>query len=338
MNILVRLPNWLGDIVMSSGFLNALAITYPGSTIDIIIKDSLKELVALLPQVDNHYIFSKNLCKGLTGAARFGQYCARQKKYDLFFSLPDSFSSAVAGFFSRSRRRIGYSAEFRSILLTHAYKKPDDLHRAEEYIHLLQKFDSNRKSGCMVKLNINKSTSCLTPLSKPLRGRLKILFNIHSAAQSRKIPPSKSVSLCKLLINRFNCHLLFTGSAAETKATESVISAINSPGNCTDCSGKCNLVSLTQLCTEVDFVISSDSGIAHLANAAGKHVFVLFGAGNEKNTAPYNSQKCTIIRADGIPCAPCISNTCRYGHINCMNLIDENKIIEAISSHLTKEP
>ncbi|MBN1602982.1 MAG: glycosyltransferase family 9 protein [Chitinispirillaceae bacterium] len=337
MNILVRLPNWLGDIVMSSGFLNALALTYPDSTIDIIIKDSLKELVAFLPQVNNHFIFSRNQYKGLTGAARFGHYCALQKKYDLFFSLPDSFSSAVVGFFSRSRRRIGYSAELRSMLLTHAYKKPGDLHRAEEYIHLLQKFDSNKKVGCIVKLSFDNAVSCLTPHSEPLHGRLKILFNMHSAAQSRKIPQSKSISLCKLLINRFNCHLLFTGSAAEMEATMSVIAAINSPENCTDYSGKCNLVSLTQLCTKVDFVISSDSGIAHLANAAGKHVFVLFGAGNEKNTAPYNSQKCTVIRADGIPCAPCISNTCRYGHIHCMNLIDENKIIEAISTYLTKQ-
>jgi ADP-heptose:LPS heptosyltransferase len=229
MNILVRLPNWLGDIVMSSGFLNALAINYPESTIDILLKDSFKELVTLLPQVDNHIIFSRNQYNGLTGAARFGLYCSHQKKYDLFFSLPDSFSSAVVGFFSGSRRRIGYSAELRSILLTNAYKKPGNLHRAEEYTHLLHRFASINNVECKVKLTIDKSSGSMTPVSKTLPGRLKILINIHSAAESRKIPHSKSIVLCKLLIDRYDCHLMFTGSAAEKEATASVIAAIDSP-------------------------------------------------------------------------------------------------------------
>jgi lipopolysaccharide heptosyltransferase II len=337
MNILVRLPNWLGDIVMSSGFLRALSKSYPGSTIDIIIKDSLKELLPLLPGVTNHFIFSKKVYKGLTGTIQFGQYCARQKKYDLYFTLPESFSSALSGYFSKSTKRAGYSSEFRSFLLTDAYNKPENLHRAEEYVHLLNNFQSGRLNAIEVKLEYKdiENNSCL--FSENCSDRLKILINIHSAAQSRKIPSAKAVSLCKLLIKRFNAHLLFTGIADEMKSTRSVISAINAPEHCTDFSGKLDLVSLSQLCTMVDFVISSDSGIAHIANALDKHVFVFFGAGNEKNTAPYNSEKCTVIRADGIPCAPCISNTCRYGHVHCMNLIDENKLIEAISSYLTKQ-
>ncbi|HZG24663.1 MAG TPA: hypothetical protein VEZ17_08795 [Chitinophagaceae bacterium] len=43
MNILVRLPNWLGDMVMSLGFINALKQTYPAAAISVIAKKELMD-------------------------------------------------------------------------------------------------------------------------------------------------------------------------------------------------------------------------------------------------------------------------------------------------------
>lgn len=337
MNILVRLPNWLGDIVMSTGFLNALSAMYPGSTIDVIIKDSLKDLIPLLPSVTDTIVFTRKQYRGLRGSLRFGRECATHKKYDLFVTLPDSFSSAMAGFFSESTRRIGYAAEMRSFLLSNAFKKPSGMHRAEEYVTILRKFKSDPAIPCNISLKVpaikdEQIFQQLTTLKQP-----KILVNIHSAAQSRKLPHSKAVSLCKMLISRLNCTLLFTGIPDEKEYTSSVISAIDAPDNCIDFSGKLDLVGLTQLCTKADVALSTDSGIAHLSNAVGTHVVVLFGAGNEQNTAPYNSDKCTIIRAHGISCAPCVSNTCRFGHVQCMHSIDENSVIEIISRQIAKK-
>jgi lipopolysaccharide heptosyltransferase II len=322
---------------MSTGFLQSLSAAYPQSYIDVIIKESLQEMIPLLPGINDHLIFSKKDFKGIKGAIAFGRKCAAIKKYDLFFSLPDSFSSALSGYFTKSAKRIGYAAEMRSLLLTSAYKKPLGLHRAEEYIHLLNRFKLVSDIDCKVRLNVAKAHDNETIASLNLPHGLKIVINIHSAAQSRRIPLSKSVSLCKMLIDTFNCSLLFTGTESEKGFTHSVISKINSPDHCIDLSGKLDLVSLAQICSLSDTVLSSDSGIAHLANAVGTHVIVLFGAGNEKNTAPYNSDMCTVIRAEKISCAPCVSNTCRYGHINCMNQIDENKVIEIVKNLLVKK-
>ncbi|SVA44379.1 uncharacterized protein METZ01_LOCUS97233, partial [marine metagenome] len=36
--ILIRTPNWLGDLVMSTGFLRAVLETFPDSQVDIILK------------------------------------------------------------------------------------------------------------------------------------------------------------------------------------------------------------------------------------------------------------------------------------------------------------
>jgi lipopolysaccharide heptosyltransferase II len=337
MNILVRLPNWLGDIIMSTGFLNALSAKYPGSTIDVIINDKFMDLIPLLPGVTDTIVFSRKQHGGVRGSLRFGRECASHKKYDLFITLPDSFSSAMAGFFSGSTRRIGYAAEMRSFLLTDALKKPSGLHRAVEYVTILRMLHSDTTIPCKISLNVPVINDEHILQQSIDVNRPSILVNIHSAAQSRKLPHSKAVSLCKKLIAKFNCSLLFTGTQNEKEYTSSVISSINAPDNCIDYSGKLDLVGLTQLCTVANVALSTDSGIAHLANAVGTHVVVLFGAGNEQNTAPYNLGKCSVIRADGISCAPCVSNTCRFGHVQCMHSIDESSVIETISRQIAKK-
>ncbi len=337
MNILVRLPNWLGDIIMSTGFLNALSARYPGSTIDVIIKDSFKDFIPLLPGITDTIVFSRKKYSGLRGSVRFGRECASRNKYDLFISLPDSFSSALTGFFSRSTRRVGYAAEMRSFLLTDAFKKPSGMHRAEEYVNILKKLHSDTSIPCTISLKTPAVKDDPVSLQSIDSNQPKILVNIHSAAQSRKLPHSKAVSLSKKLIASLNCILLFTGTQAEKEYTNEVITAIGAQDSCIDYSGTLDLAGLAQLCATADVALSSDSGIAHLANAVGTHVVVLFGAGNEKNTAPYNSDTCTVIRAEGIKCAPCVSNTCRYGHIQCMHSIDENQIVETIYRQIAKK-
>ena len=93
MKILVRLPNWLGDLVMSSGFIRALSILEPDSTVDVIVKDSLSELIPLFEGINAHIPFSKVEYPGIFGAIKFGRTCSASDHYDMFFTLPDSFSS-----------------------------------------------------------------------------------------------------------------------------------------------------------------------------------------------------------------------------------------------------
>ena len=38
MRIVVRLPNWLGDLVMSTAFMRSLANAFPDAQIEVIVK------------------------------------------------------------------------------------------------------------------------------------------------------------------------------------------------------------------------------------------------------------------------------------------------------------
>ena len=49
MRVVVRLPNWLGDIMMSFPFLHALHNEFAGAEITCIVKPAYKDLLELLP-------------------------------------------------------------------------------------------------------------------------------------------------------------------------------------------------------------------------------------------------------------------------------------------------
>ena len=56
--ILIRTPNWLGDLIMSTGFLRAVLEIFPDSQVDIILKSGFEILP--IPHRGETIIFDKN--------------------------------------------------------------------------------------------------------------------------------------------------------------------------------------------------------------------------------------------------------------------------------------
>jgi ADP-heptose:LPS heptosyltransferase len=82
-------------------------------------------------------------------------------------------------------------------------------------------------------------------------------------------------------------------------------------------------------------MLTTDSGPMHLANALGVHTVALEGASDERNTAPYNAQKRSLIRYGQLPCEPCVKNTCQFGIPTCLMKMDNEEIVQAVLTALT---
>ncbi len=325
MNILIRLPNWLGDMVMSTAFVQAVKDQYPGATVDLVAKKGIDFLLDDFPTHGQRFIFSKEEYKGLSGVWKFGKQVRSAKKYDLFFCLPDSFSSALMGSAVGAGKRIGFKKELRSVLLTHAYQKKQNIHRAEEYVDLLSQF--------------TKKTIILPPVKLQLATAEKtnaLIININSEATSRRLPKEKAISIIDAVRKKINNEIILVGSNKEAAFVEEVYQALPDKNNISNKAGKTNLPELLQLFAGSAAVLTTDSGPAHVANALGVHTIVLFGAGNENNTAPYNKSNRSIIRLGQLNCEPCGSNTCKlYGIPQCLVKLDEQMIVSAVYNALS---
>lgn len=325
MKILVRLPNWLGDMVMSTGFLQALQTVYPGAKIDVIVKKGLDQLTDYIPGIHQRYVFSRDESKGLRGVYRFGHTIRNEKKYDLFFCLPDSFSSACMGWATGATQRIGFEKELRSLFFTKSFAKPSSLHRVEQYISLLQQFSKKNIAPPAIRLQ-----SAVTAVSN------RVIINFNSEAISRRMPVDKAVSILTTLVGKLPAaEFICIGSAKEKEHIDVILQKLGNSSAVINRAGETrNLPELVELIASGSVMLTTDSGPAHIGNALGVPVVVLFGAGNEKNTAPYNKSHLTVLRLGQLPCEPCVKNTCIYGLPKCLAQLDENKIAQAVRNYL----
>ncbi len=326
MKILIRLPNWLGDMVMSTAFVRAVRASYPAAEIDVIVKKDLDTLVDLMPWVSNRYIFSKSEWRGLRGAYRFGKKIKRRAQYDLFFCLPDSFSSAFMGWATGAKRRIGFRKELRSMFLTNVFRKPVAAHRVDEYIHLLEQFKNEVIASRSVVLTNDQHS---------VRGR--IILNFNSEVESRRIPVDKAVSILEALMSEIpSAEFVTIGSAKENAHVEAILKRVQGRSAINNKAGQTpDLSTLAKVIGSGAAMFTSDSGPAHLANALGVPVVVTFGAGNEMNTAPYNTELVTVLRLGQLPCEPCLQNICKFGLPKCLELLEINRIVSAVKNLMT---
>jgi ADP-heptose:LPS heptosyltransferase len=318
--ILVRAPNWLGDLVMSAGFFGRLRDAFPGAAVSVIVREELAGLVPLLGAFEAVYPLPRRGSGNPLALVAFGR--RTHGRYRLFFTLPDSFASAWLGFWTGSRERIGFRKEGRSFLLTRALAKPSGRHRTEEYVALLGDFLADPADGMRVRLE------AVPPRALDRRGhRLAVGLNVHSEAASRRMPLSLWAEIGRRLIAETDSILVLTGAPGERERTQTLARMLARDDRVLDMAGRTAITELPGLLASLDLLISSDSGPAHLANAVGTHTVVLFGAGDERCTAPYNAGHRTVIRVEGFECAPCRSNRCFLGEIPpCLAAMDPRRI------------
>jgi len=318
MKILVRLPNWLGDMVMSVAFVRAVQEAYPHAQVSVIARKGIHELLPFFPPTEHQFLFSKEAYGGIRGLWRFGRTIRRTASFDLFFSLPDSFSSAFMGMATGAAKRVGYKNEARNLLLTHAYAKPAGMHRVDAYLHLLKKY-----SGTVPPATVR--------LQHAFAKAGHIVVNINSEASSRRLTPAKAVELLQLLRARTAQKIVLIGGPGEKEFVEGVLSQLSDKKNIESFAGRTSLPGLVELLASAQLVLTTDSGPAHLANALGTRTIVLFGAGNENHTSPYNREAATVVRLGKLSCEPCEKNVCiQFGTPQCLELLDVNEIVTAM--------
>ena len=326
MKILVRLPNWLGDMVMSVAFLHELHKQYPGAEVSVIAKKGLHELLAFFPPIKHGFIFSKEEFKGARGLMSFGKKIRKTDNFDLFFCLPDSFSSALMASASGAKVTVGYRKELRGFLLTNSYQKPKELHRVDEYLSLLQLYTEKETSIPNVHIQHH------------FQKKDYIVVNINSEASSRRLTVSKAVEQLNALRKSTERKIVLIGTPKEKSFVDEVVEKLEVKNNIDNRAGKTDLSLLVTLLASAQVMLSTDSGPAHLANALGTHTVVLFGAGNENNTAPYNADSRTIVRLNKLSCEPCQKNVCvKYKIPQCLQQLDVDMIVSKVKNGMDNE-
>jgi ADP-heptose:LPS heptosyltransferase len=146
------------------------------------------------------------------------------------------------------------------------------------------------------------------------------------------------VELLNILRKRTNNKIILIGAPKEKVFVAEVFEKLDLKNDIDNQAGQTNLSSLVELLGSSQVMLTTDSGPAHLANALGTHVVVLFGAGNEKNTAPYNADELTVVRLNKLSCEPCEKNVCiKYNVPQCLQQLDSEMIVSKVKDKLIND-
>ncbi|HTC19975.1 MAG TPA: glycosyltransferase family 9 protein, partial [bacterium] len=135
LNILIRVPNWLGDSMMSTAAVSAVRKMFPKAELTILAKTVFLDFWKNFPGVD-HVIVLQD------GIGSFWRNVSKLKagSFDAAVILPTSFSAAFLSFAAEIPERIGWGGEGRDLFLTRVVPHPDPrkTHLVLEYLDLVR--------------------------------------------------------------------------------------------------------------------------------------------------------------------------------------------------------
>ena len=133
MKIAVYSPNWVGDAALALPFIHQLKNQNPDSKIIIVCKKWVESVFYNNPCVDDIVSLSANDVRGIVNTVRTG-VALKEKEIDYFYTLTDSFRSALIMWLSGATHRIGYNTQKRSVLMSSTIDLPSNtIHRSKKY-------------------------------------------------------------------------------------------------------------------------------------------------------------------------------------------------------------
>lgn len=334
-NILVRMPNWIGDLVMATPILEDLRAHYPEASITAMCPSSLAPLLEYNPHINEILSYKKP-----SGWIRRFHHMEiiktlQQGQYDLGVLLTNSLSSAWWFWRGQVRHRMGFASGGRGLLLDKAVpfpKERETQHLVLTYKALLEPLGI-RLSDTQPKLYLTpeerlEAENLLQRNGVSAQQRV-IGINPGAAYGSAKCwLPERFKEVTSLLLQDPHLYILYFGDTQGASLVQSICAEF--PERVLNLAGKTSLRELMALLACCSVLLTNDSGPMHMAAALRTPIVALFGSTSEIKTGPYPQG--TVIHKH-VSCSPCYKRVCPID-FRCMKQIVSEEVLTAITKIL----
>lgn len=326
--VLVRMPNWIGDAVMSTPALGAIRAAFPASEIVLAANPLVSELMTPHPFCDRVVVYDKRGAhRGVPGLWKFCRLVAGER-FDLAILFQNAIEAAIIVKLAGINIRAGYSADGRGILLTDRVKVSKDarrMHHVQYYLNMLARLGvppaaKKLRLQCTVEER-NWAGGILGS------GRWAAINPGAAYGSAKRWYPERFAQVADALASEFGYGSLLVGGPGEIGISSEIESLMRSkPLNLV---GSTSVRQLMALLASVDLVITNDSGPMHVAAAFDRPIVALFGPTDHHVTSPLCS-RFSLVRKE-TECAPCLRRQCPTDH-RCMADITVEDVLEAVEA------
>ncbi|MFC1890388.1 lipopolysaccharide heptosyltransferase II, partial [Thermodesulfobacteriota bacterium] len=291
--VLIRVNNWIGDVVMSLPAFSVIRRTLPEASLIVLAKPSVAPLFEGNPDIDDVLVYdSGGRHAGLMGMGRLIREL-RGRRFDLSILFQRAFEAAFLARASSIPIRAGYGTDGRRFLLTHPVPRPKTgpvLHRVEDDLRLLANLGFSMEGAGRPTLSTTaeEDEEALRRLTSLGAARKEPLVGFHPGAAygaAKMWPAGRYASLARMLAERCGARVLLFGSAGESRITSTITDAAGAA--VIDLVGRTSLREALALIRRCSLFVSNDSGLMHAAAALGIPVVAVFGPTNPSSTAPF---------------------------------------------------
>jgi heptosyltransferase-2 len=340
--IIVRLPNWVGDVVMATPALLSLREGFPESDITVMGKENARLLLEGLNVWDTYFPFNRHGREA--GTLKFLKVASeiRKRRFNVGIILPNSPSAAILFALGGVKKRIGYNRHGRGTLLTHAVTVRRNKGRfvpipmIRYYLRLVEVAGVSPVTA-WPHLEVQEEDAAWVEERWESMGfsngsPVIAITPGASYGPSKQWFPEYFAEVSDQLQERLNAHPLFLPGPGEEGLMETIIDhsrlrpTILSPS-------ETPLNRLKALIRKSSLLLTNDTGPRHIAVAFHRPVVVLMGPTDPRYTAMALDET-RILRQD-LACSPCMLKVCPRDHA-CMRLLTPEEVLEACREMLLK--
>lgn len=338
-NIIVRMPNWLGDLVMATPLLKDLRNYYQNARITAMCQSNAAALLQQNPYIDEILSFNKPngwlhyQHRDIIDPLRFGNY-------DLGVLTTNSISSAWWFWMGHVKNRIGYATNLRSFLLDKAVPLPKNIekqHQVITYKMLLEPLGipiSDTSLELFVSREEHESAvALLAKFGIDLEKNVVVGINPGAAYGSAKCwLPDRFAHVTRRLLENRDAYVLYFGDNNGAPLVNEICKDM--PERVINLAGKTTIRELMALIQICSVVLSNDSGPMHIAAALKTPLVALFGSTSSIKTGPYNHGR--VIHKN-VECSPCYKRICPID-FRCMTRIEVDEVCNAMLALIEHGP
>lgn len=338
MKILIVKPSSLGDIIHALPFLAAVRELYPEAEISWVVNPVYKDLLIHNPQLSKVMLFDRNIWKKsyIGGYKNFYNLVKEMQleKFDMAIDLQGLMRSALITFYSGAKQKMVVNntregAKFFYRKFVGSDEK--DIHAVDRIMSVALDLGWQKRELTVDDFRIfvpDETTDKVNGFLGSSSERL-VVVNPFTRWESKKWNKDYYVELIgKLLVEGFN--VAVTGASSDAKEGSYIVDKAGDQ-RLINLVGKTSLIELVALLKKASFMISSDSGPVHLANALGCKTITLFGSTSSVRTAAY--LKGNTVVSSGAKCSPCLKKECPLteNKNHCMNDISVEDVLKNVS-------
>lgn len=318
---MVRLGG-MGDILLATPTLRALAAHYPGSKIDFVVGPGMEAAVTGLPYAGRILAFDRKKHWG-AGLPGFLTTLRAEGRYELFLNFQPSLKTLTLTALAQPKQAILFKKDRRKQADTGRVR-----HAIDDFAKELAPLGiavTDRQLDFFVPDAARESLATKFDATVPY-----IAINPAGTRDINRWPPARFAQLIERLVAAGR-RVVLLGGPGDLALAEEIVGQTSAPVE--NLAGKLTVKELGALLERAACVVTGDTGPLHIASAVKAPIVCLSGAADPDRTGPTRPGDLVVINRE-LSCVPCQARSCKRGDIACMTQLPVDWVWDSIERRL----